>query len=192
MRLPFNIMNGLEKVTKRDFCRIYREKFPKRKEKDLAKELTDVNRDYKIVLYHNQGFLFDWGELKFGGVNWGRFISSFNINSPKEMITVGGNYVERYHGGIHPNIYVKPTTILRDIYYGNSCRVCLYGRQIEAIDIAWKDGRIFDILSVIKAMFDNNEAGDGLWYNFNHKRCSTCDDIMINVEGDLCKSCSAL
>ena len=191
MRLTFNIMNGLERVTKRDFCKIYRQKFPQRKEKDVAKELTDVNREFKIVLYHNQGFLFDWGELKFEGINWGRFISSFNINAPEEIITVGGNY-HCLHGGIHPNIYVKPTKLLPDIYHGNACRVCFDWAQYPLIRLAWENGRIFEILNFTKAMFDHNQRGDGLWRFFDFRKCKTCDDLMVNAEGDLCKACSVL
>ena len=189
MNIQFNIMDGLEKVRKKDFIKIFIDKYPNIKGKELEKELTAINKDYGISLYHNKGFLFKWIDLKFANINWGDYISSFNIDSPEEMVTVGGNYEyhsdnKRYDGmtfGIHPNIYRKPTIFkFPTVKNGNIIRMCFYAKQIPAIKLSTNLGKLHEALQIPKNMFITNEAGDGLWYGFsivNQKKCSICDEM---------------
>lgn len=187
MNIQFNIMDGLKKVRKKDFVKTFLEKHPTVSSKDLEKELTAINRDYGIPLYHNKGFLFKWTSLIVKKVNWGDYITSFNIDYPEEMVTIGGNYVYNldngYYGdmpyGIHPNIYRKNTNLkLPTVRNGKLIRMCFYEKQIPAIQLLTKLGKLHGVLQIPKNMFLNNTPGDGLWNGFKvNNTCEVCEDV---------------
>ena len=187
VNIQFNIMDGLERVRKKDFIKIFIKKHPAVRPKALEKELTAINKDYGIPLYHNKGFLFKWTNLTVQAVNWGDYITSFNMDCPEHMVTVGGNYVydsgnDSYGGmpyGIHPNIYRKNTDFrLPTVKNGHIIRMCFYGGQIPTIQRLTSLGMLHEVLQVPKNMFLNNKPGDGLWTGFRvENSCDICDDL---------------
>lgn len=200
MIIQFNIMDGLKQVRKKDFIKIFTEKHPAVRSKELEKDLTAVNRDFNIILYHNKGFLIKWKDLIISGINFGDYISSFNIDDPASIVTVGGNFTYDYSNdyykgmtyGIHPNIYRKNTSLqLPTVVNGNIIKICFYNYQPQIITSLTSKGLIHAALQIPRGIFNNNEKYDGLWNGFKIRRCSICDDCMDGYidKGNTCKKC---
>lgn len=185
-----DLMDGLTQVNKKDFVEIFCDKY-KTSKKLVSAELAAINRDYGIGNYHNKGFIFSWGKIVSEGVNWGTFASSFNIDNPLDMVTVGYDPIKYStpDRAIHCNIYRKPTTLqlpsVKDRYI---MRICFYGRQDIEIANFTKMGLLYSVLQIGKNMFLNNQKGDGLWHNFLFRKCKICDE-QVNNEQDVCASC---
>lgn len=202
MNIHINLMDGLLKVRKEDFINIFLDKHKDVSRKLLNDELTAVNKKYGIILYHNEGFLFDWGELTHSSINWGRYISSFNMNYPAELITTGGNFTYIYKDiytpkgqelhAIHPNIYRKYTNCKP--YNGKNCmRICLDYEQPNYVIRFAKRGLIFSALQIVRNMLDNVTRGDAKWNGFKLRSCSICDEQITTQQGEtVCSSCKKL
>jgi hypothetical protein len=184
MNIQFDIMQGLKKITKKEFVKIFRAKYTKPKREIIEKNLTQINRDYGIINYHDQGFLFKWPELIVSGVNFGEYITSFNIHYPDQMITVGGNLQEKQSrsNAIHLNIYEKATDILPNIYNGRAMKMCFWGNQHSEILEFTRMGQIATALQVPKNMFAVNDLKDGMGKFFGFWKCRICDDNIIRPD----------
>ena len=177
-------MDGLEKVRKKDFIKIFMGKYPETNSKELEKDLTTINKERNIVLYHNQGFLFELRNLhtKDKSVMFGDYVSSFNINAPHNMITTGGNYAYSAHGNyphaIHPNIYVKHTLLrLPTVRDNQVIQLCFNERQKPLIDELTKKGLLYSAFDMVNHIFSNTERYDGLWHGFKFPGgCDICED----------------
>ena len=195
MNIQFNIMDGLNKTNKANFVDRFVKKYPNAKAKVVEKELTAINKDYKINHYHDKGFIFNWGEMVHGGFNWGSYISSFNIDYPTDFLTIGGNYqylldYEEIIWGIHPNIHMKGTELLtQNERYNEAIIICLSERQADDVEGFVSFGYLHGALQVIRNLFNNVEKGDGLWDNFAINRCRYCDDFVADGE-KVCKECN--
>lgn len=198
--VEFNVMGNLLKVRKEDFVKSFVEKYPNTNPKELHRELTAVNKEFGIILYHNQGFLFDWGsDIIASGVNWGRYISSFNITCPLEVITTGGNFKFKHYGrthAIHPNIYEKICTIqeYKDLmYYGKIMRLCFWGHEGSILGFI-RNGFIYGAIQTMKNMLESAQPGYAKWGGFVLPilRCKICDERITNAQGDMCSSCKKL
>lgn len=195
MNIHINLMDGLLKVRKEDFVNIFLDKHKGVSRKLLNDELTAINKKYGIILYHNEGFIFDWGELIHSSVNWGRYLSSFNMYHPYEFVTTGGNFIYSYYGelhAIHPNIYNKPTYC--NPHKGRySMRICLDGGQPRYVKDFASKGLIFSSLQVVRNMLDNVTRGDAKWNGFKLRSCSICDEQITTQQGEtVCSSCKKL
>ena len=198
--IQFNIMEGLEQIRKKDFVGIFVKKYTKVKPKHVETQLTLINRDYKILLYHNKGFLIDWGELIHDRFNWGRYISSFNIDYPTDIITIGGlyQYKNKYATypdhiyGIHPNIYRKPTSLKLPTNTGShTIKVCFNYKHERDIVSCVTCGNIYGALQVCQNMFNIVEKGDALWNGFKFQKCPICDE-QITQDMAKCLACQKL
>ena len=196
--VQFNIMEGLEQVRKKDFIRIFVEKYPKVKPKSLEDQLTLVNRDYKILLYHNKGFIFDWGELVHDNLNWGRYISSFNIDDPSTFATIGGLYQYKCTYGpcpdeihaIHPNIYRKSTYLkLPTVKRNTIIKICL--QNYDIVKYVSESGNIYGAIQICQNMFNIVKKGEALWDGFKFKKCPICDE-QITYDMSKCLPCQNL
>ena len=207
MNIHFNIMEPFSAIRKEDFVKIFVEKYPKVKPKDLHKELTAVNRDFGIPVYHEDGFIFEWGgDIVAGGINWGRFISSFNIQDPTHIVTTGGNFVYNYSTqkphAIHPNIYNKPLYFDKYnedtkgyyVQYGTGycMQVCLWGNQPNAVINFTKLGLLYSAIQTVKSMLEAAERGYAKWDGFKFRSCQICDERITEEQGDKCPACSKL
>jgi hypothetical protein len=203
IKQQIDLMSGLKVSTKKEFVRTFARNYSNSRTKYLEvkttveKQLSAINKDYGIVNYHSKGFIFNWGEIHSCGVNWGEYRSSFNIECPEDIITVGGNYECDYFyngGGIHPNIHADVTTLQLPTkingYYVP--KVCLDRYlQVPQIITFTNKGLIYEVLQVVKNIFDNNEPGDGLWDDLL-LQCCICGDPIPNIESDdddLCEIC---
>jgi hypothetical protein len=200
MKEQVDLMGELVKSSKREFVQEFAiaHSTPKTYmiiKETVEKQLTAINRDYGIVNYHNKGFIFDWGEIHSCGINWGKYRSSFNMDLPDNMVTVGGNYECNLGGpdiGIHINIYNRATKLqLPTVVDSKIMSICYYGDQQRQIREYSNRGLIHDVLQITKNMFDTNTKNDGLYGNgyFRFKHCSVCDDMILGNQGDLCKVC---
>lgn len=206
MNLHFNIMEPFSAIRKEDFVKIFVKKYPNVKPKDLHKELTAVNRDFGIPVYHEDGFIFEWGgDIVADGVNWGRFISSFNIQDPTHIVTTGGNFVYNYiqnPHAIHPNIYNKPLYFdkykgVKGTYssYNNvilCMQVCLWGNQPNSVINFTRLGLLYSAIQTVKSMLEAAENGYAKWSGFKFRSCKICDERITEEQGDKCPSCSKL
>ena len=180
-------MDGLEKVRKKDFIKIFMKKYPETNPKELEKDLTTINKQRNIALYHNQGFLFELKGLctKDKSVVFGDYVSSFNINGPHEMITVGGNYASdntnKPHA-IHPNIYMKWSNLkLPTVKYNQVIQLCFSERQKPSIDELAKKGLLYSVFDMVNHIFSNTERNDGLWHLFKFPGgCDVCEDRTLD------------
>lgn len=205
MRLPpIDLMAGLERCTKKDFVKIFAKKYAESRQHYLEmkstveKQLTYINRRYKIENYHNKGFIFQWNEVTSdeGKINWGKFRSSFNIDDPCCIITTGGNYECKAfgyeNGGIHLNIYHKHTYFnLPSVVNGNISSICLSYEQKPIVKNFTNRGLLLEVLQVCQNMFDDNNMNDGmggLGY-FKFKQCEVCDEYILNSDKELCPAC---
>lgn len=197
-------MEPFSRIRKEDFVKIFITKYPKVKPKDLHKELTAVNRDFGIPVYHEDGFIFEWGgDIVAGGVNWGRFISSFNIHDPTHVVTTGGNFVYNSAGemphAIHPNIYNKP---LYDKKYKGTkgynerrnmhMQLCLWNPQINPVINFTRMGLLYSAIQIMKNMLESAERGYAKWNGFKFRSCKICDEQITIEQGDKCPSCLKL
>ena len=200
MKEQVDLMGGLVKSSKREFVREFAlaHSTPKTymaMKETVERQLTAINRDYGIVNYHNKGFIFDWGEIKSCGINWGKYRSSFNMDLPDNMVTIGGNYECKLGGpdiGIHINIYNHDTKLeLPTVQNHKIMSICYHGDQPRQIKEYSNRGLIHEVLQITKNMFDTNTEKDGLYGNgyFRFKHCSVCDDMILGDQGDLCKVC---
>ena len=200
MKEQVDLMGGLTKSNKREFVRTFAlaHSTPKTymaMKETIERQLTAINRDYGIVNYHNKGFIFNWGEIKSCGINWGQFRSSFNMDLPDNMVTIGGNYECKLGGpdiGIHINIYNHDTKLeLPTVQNRKIMSVCYFGDQPRQIREYSNRGLIHEVLQITKNMFDTNTPKDGLYGNgyFRFKHCRVCDDMILDNQGDLCKTC---
>lgn len=196
-----DLMGGLEMSTKREFVRTFARKYSKSRVEYLEvkttveKQLSAINRDYGIVNYHNKGFIFNWGEIQSCGINWGEYRSSFNIDCPEDIVTIGGNYECEYYcdgGGIHPNIHADTTRLQLPTKINQHYipKVCLDQiEQIPQIITFTNRGLIYEVLQVVKNIFDNNEPGDGLWEDLLPS-CDDCGEPLSHRDEDgLCGTC---
>lgn len=189
-------MENFLKVRKEDFVNTFITKYPQVKPKDLHKELTAVNRDFGIVLYHDKGFLFDWGgDIIASKVNWGRYISSFNIDHITSVVTTGGNFKYISRGSthaIHPNIYVKPCYIKQ---YNKSMimKLCFWTQEPEITKLV-SLGYIHPAIQVMKSMLESAAPGYAKWGGFNLpiNKCKICDERITKEQGNTCSSCKKL
>ena len=58
--------------------------------------------------------------------------------------------------------------------------MCFWEKQIPAIQLSTKLGRLHEALQIPRNMFINNEPGDGLWDGFPivyQKKCIICDEM---------------
>ena len=198
-----DLMGGLEMSTKREFVRTFARKYSKSRAEYLElkttveKQLSAINRDFGIVNYHNKGFIFNWGEIQSCDVNWGEYRSSFNIDCPEQIVTIGGNYECDCYidgGGIHPNIHANTTqlnlpTKINKYYIP---RICFDNcEQVPLIKFFTNKGLIYEVLQVAKNIFDNNEQGDGLWDDLLPS-CYDCGEPLPHRDEDddhLCDTC---
>lgn len=201
MKEQVDLMGGLTRSNRREFVRMFTlaHSTPKTyiaMKETVERQLTAINRDYGIVNYHNKGFIFNWGEIKSCGINWGYYRSSFNMDYPDNMVTVGGNYSCMLDGkpdqGIHINIYNHVTYLELPTVVGRKIMsVCYNGDQPRQIREYSNRGLIHEVLQITKNMFDTNTEKDGLYGNgyFRFKHCRVCDDMILDNQGDLCKIC---
>jgi|GEM_PF-6915706 len=175
----------------------------------LNKELAGVNKRNGIVLFHKKGFIFKWKELKFGGVNWGKYYSMFHVDSDQHIPTIGGNHSygnrDDDYGGmtfaIHPNIYRKYTDLnlpAAKKARNHIIRMCIGYAQERSLENAHKIGAYNEFVQVMRNMFNNNDQHDGLWDGFavaraaKPKECCVCGDkAVVNVQKMRCKHCIA-